>query len=252
MGAAIDINCDLGEGMGNDAQVLPFVTSANVACGVHAGDPVTMRKTIAAAAAAGVVVGAHPSYPDREHFGRRPLELPADEIFDVVLAQLGALAHLARVQGVRVAHVKPHGALYHAAGAHPAIADAVVQAIRASRDDLIVVGPPASALTNSARAHGLRFVGELFADRAYGDDGRLLPRSHPAAHVGLDPEAAATRAVEMITRGVVFTASGRALPETGGTICLHGDEPDVVARARALRAAFDRAGIATRPLAFSA
>ncbi len=245
----IDLNCDLGEGMGDDAAVLPFVTSANIACGAHAGDPVTMRKTVAAAVAAGVAIGAHPGFPDRENFGRVALGMAPDEVFDVVLAQLGALVYTARPFGVRLAHVKPHGALYHVAAADPAVADAIARAAQAVRPDLILVGPPGSALATSAATHGLGFAGEIFADRNYGDDGRLLPRTHPAALVDLDAQAAAQRAVTMLENGVVYTATGTPLPQVGQTICLHGDDPRVLGRARALRAALAAAGITVAPLA---
>jgi len=245
----IDINCDLGEGVGDDAAVLPFVTSANVACGAHAGDATTMRRTVVAALAHRVAVGAHPGFDDRAHFGRRPLELPPDEIFDLVLAQLGALAAVVSAQGARLAHVKPHGALYHLAGARPDIADAVVRAAQTLREDLIIVGPPGSALADSAAEYDLRFAGEIFADRHYGEDGRLLARSAPGALVTLDPAAAAARAAVMVHAGVVFTAAGTTLPQQGQTICLHGDDPQVGARAQALRAALATAGVTVAPLA---
>jgi UPF0271 protein len=245
----IDVNCDLGEGMGDDAAVLPYVTSANVACGAHAGDATTMRKTVAAALAHGVVVGAHPSFDDRAHFGRRVLDLPPEQVFDLVLAQVGALAAVAAAQGARLGHVKPHGALYHVAGARPEIADAVVRAVQSVREDLIVVGPPGSALASAAGEYDLRFAGEIFADRHYGEDGRLLPRSSPGALVTLDPQAAAARAAGMVHAGVVFTATGTTLPQVGQTICLHGDDPQVAARARALREGLAAAGVTVAPLA---
>jgi UPF0271 protein len=244
----IDLNCDLGEGMGDDAAVLPFVTSANIACGAHAGDPTTMRRTIAAAVAAGVSIGAHPGFYDRDNFGRRALDLPPDQVFDEVLAQIGALTFIARPFGVRLGHVKPHGALYHVAGARPEIADAFVRATLAARPDLIVVGPPDSALSHSAHVHGARFAGELFADRNYGDDGRLVPRSHPAAQVELDLAAAAARAVTLVRDGQVTTVSGRTIPQVGQTLCLHGDDPRVIDRARALRSALAAAAITVAPL----
>jgi 5-oxoprolinase (ATP-hydrolysing) subunit A len=245
----IDINCDLGEGIGDDAAVLPFVTSANVACGMHAGNATSMRRTVAAALAHHVTIGAHPGFDDRAHFGRRPLELPPEEIFDLVLAQLGALAAVVSAQGARLAHVKPHGALYHLAGARREIADAVVRAAQTLREDLIIVGPPGSALADSADEYDLRFAGEIFADRHYGEDGRLLPRSAAGALVTLDPQAAAARAAAMVHAGVVFTAAGTTLPQRGQTICLHGDDPAVGARAQALRAALGTAGVTVAPLA---
>jgi UPF0271 protein len=244
----IDLNCDLGEGMGDDAAVLPLVTSANIACGAHAGDPSTMRRTIAAAVAAGVAIGAHPGFYDRAHFGRRALDLPADQVFDEVLAQVGALAFTARPFGVRLGHVKPHGALYHVAGARPDIADAFVRATLAARADLIVVGPPDSALSHSAQIHGARFAGELFADRNYGDDGRLVPRGDPGALVDLDLPAAAARAVALVRDGRITTVSGKTIAQVGQTLCLHGDDPRVVDRARALRSALAAAAITVAPL----
>ncbi len=250
-GSSCDINCDLGEGVGDDAAVMPFVSTASIACGGHAGDAATMRATIAAARAAYVTIGAHPSYPDRQNFGRRALVMTPAEIEGEVIAQVSALMALARPMGVRLGHVKPHGALYHVAGSDPAVAAAFARAVRALGAHLVVVGPPGSQLAVSAARHRLRFVGEIFADRGYGDDGRLLPREQPGALITLDPEAAAARAVAMVKGGVVFTAAGATLPQVGRTLCLHGDDPAVVERARALRAAFDRAGIAVRALAVS-
>jgi UPF0271 protein len=246
----IDLNCDLGEGVGDDAAIMPFITSASIACGAHAGDPVTMRRTIAAAAAAGVAIGAHPGFFDRDNFGRRALDLPPEDVFDQVLAQIGALVFTARPFGVRLGHVKPHGALYHVASARPEIAAAVVRATLSARPDLIVVGPPDSALSRSAHAQGARFAAEIFADRNYDDDGRLVPRSHPQALVDLDPAAAAARAVALVRTGQVTTVSGHslALGHAGQTLCLHGDDPRVVDRARALRSALAAAAIVVAPL----
>jgi 5-oxoprolinase (ATP-hydrolysing) subunit A len=245
----IDLNCDLGEGCGEDEAVLPFVTSASIACGLHAGDAPTMRRTIAAAARAGVTIGAHPSFPDREGFGRRPLPLPPEELFDHVLYQIGALTALARAAGVRIGHVKPHGALYHEAHARPELARAVALATRAARGDLVLVGFPGGALAAAAGEAGLRFAAEGFVDRAYGEDGALLRRGQPGAILDGDDEALAVRAVDMIEAQAVFTTSGRRLPVRLDTLCLHGDDPRVVGRARALRAALARAGIRARSLA---
>jgi 5-oxoprolinase (ATP-hydrolysing) subunit A len=244
----VDLNCDLAEGAADDAVVLPFVTSANVACAVHAGSPTLMRETVAAAARAGVAVGAHPGFADRENFGRQALDLPPQEVFDLVAYQVGALAAFARQAGVRLQHVKPHGALYHVAGARPEIADAVVQATRAAREDLLLIGPPASALSASAAAHGLRFAVEIFADRQYGEDGRLLPRGQPGAVLELSDEAVAARAVAMVLEQKIWTARGTVLPQVAHTVCLHGDHPGAGARARAVRQALEAAGIAVAPL----
>jgi UPF0271 protein len=244
----VDLNCDLGEGAGDDAAVLPHVSSANVACGVHAGSPSLMRETVVAAVRAGVAVGAHPGFPDRENFGRRALELPAPEVYDLVLYQVGALALFARQAGVRLQHVKPHGALYHVAAARPEIAEAVARATRDAREDLILIGPPDSALAASAADHHLRFAVEIFADRQYGEDGRLMPRGEPGAVLALDDNAVADRAVAMVREGKIRTAQGTARNQVGHTVCLHGDHPGAGTRARAIRSAFAAAGIEVAPL----
>jgi 5-oxoprolinase (ATP-hydrolysing) subunit A len=244
----VDLNCDLAEGAAEDAEVLRYVTSANVACGLHAGSPTLMRETVAAAARAQVAVGAHPGYDDRAHFGRRPLPLSPEQVFDLVAYQVGALAAFAWQAGVRLQHVKAHGALYHVAAAQPEIAGAVVRAVRAARADLILVGPPDSALSASAQTEGLRFAVEVFADRQYGEDGRLLPRGQPGAVIELPDEEVAARAVAMVQEQKVWTAQGAGVPQVGHTICLHGDHPGAAARARAIRQALEAAGIAVAPL----
>jgi 5-oxoprolinase (ATP-hydrolysing) subunit A len=244
----IDMNCDLGEERGDDAAVMPFITSASVACGLHAGGPSAMRATVDAAAAAGVAVGAHPGYADREGFGRRETAADAQAVFELVLYQIAALDGFARRAGVRLQHVKPHGALYHAAGARPEVAEAIARATAAVRADLIVIGPPASALAAAAAAHRLRFAGELFADRHYGEDGRLLPRSHPQALVSDDDAAVAARAVAMARTGAIVTLAGATLPQVGASLCLHGDTAGAPARARAIRAALEQAGVRVAPL----
>jgi 5-oxoprolinase (ATP-hydrolysing) subunit A len=244
----IDLNCDVGEERGDDAAVMPFITSASVACGLHAGGPGAMRATVAAAAAAGVAVGAHPGYADREGFGRRETAVDAQAVFDLVLYQIAALDGFARQAGVRLQHVKPHGALYHAASTRPEVAEAIARATAAVRADLILIGPPASALAAAAAAHQLRFAGELFADRHYGEDGRLLPRSHPQALVAGDDALVAARAVAMVKTGAITTLGGASLAQPGASICLHGDTPGAPSRARAIRAALEQAGVRLAPL----
>jgi 5-oxoprolinase (ATP-hydrolysing) subunit A len=244
----IDLNCDLGEGAPDDAAVMPFITSANVACGVHAGNPTIMRQTLEAAAEAGVAVGAHPGFADRESFGRRPVELPAEQVHDLVLYQIGALMLFARQAGLRLQHVKPHGALYHVAAERPEIADAVARATRATREDLLLVGPPDSALSAAAAACQLRFAVEIFADRQYAASGRLVPRGQPGAVLDLDDAAVAARAVAMVREGVVPTVAGTTLPQIGHTVCLHGDHPGAASRALAIRSALESAGITVAPL----
>jgi UPF0271 protein len=247
-GPVIDLNCDLGEERGDDAAILPHVTSISIACGLHAGSPATMHRTVRAAAAAGVAVGAHPGFADRAGFGRQLPAPPLPDLFDLVLYQVGALALFCRHEGLRLQHVKPHGALYHLGARQPEAGLAIARAVRAADRSLIVIGPPASALADGARACGLRFAGEIFADRQYGDDGQLLPRSDPRAVVAAgDPEVGA-RAATMVLSGRAPTASGATILQPGHTVCLHGDEPEAPARARAVRAALQAAGIRVAPL----
>jgi 5-oxoprolinase (ATP-hydrolysing) subunit A len=244
----VDLNCDLGEGMGDDAAVLPFISSASVACGLHAGGPRVMRQTVEEARRFKVAVGAHPSYADRAGFGRREMNLPPQEVHDLVLYQIGALEAFARTMSTRIQHVKPHGALYHAAAHSAETAEAIAAATRAARGDLIVVGVPGSCAEEAARRYGLRFAAEVFADRNYGEDGQLLPRSHPQALVAGDDQSVAARAVAMIREQSVFTLAGMAIAQPAHTICLHGDDPRAVRRVRAVRAALEAAGIAVAPL----
>jgi len=250
---SIDLNCDLGESygpwrMGHDEEVMEFITSANVACGFHAGDPLTMRATVELARRAGVAVGAHPGLPDRLGFGRRAMAVSAAETYAMTLYQIGALAAVARSVGVELAHVKPHGALYAMAAADPMLAEAVAAATRAAGAELVLVGPPFSALERAAEAAGVPFAAEVFADRTYLADGSLTPRQRPDAFVH-DPEEAAARLVEIVTAGTVRAVSGEVVRLRADTVCLHGDNPAAVAFARAVRAALLQAGLEVRPLA---
>jgi UPF0271 protein len=245
---SVDLNCDLGEGQGDDDAILPHITSANVACGLHAGGPSVMRHTVDEAARLGVAVGAHPGFADRARFGRVELDLPPAEIYDLVAYQIGALAVFARRAGVPLVHVKPHGALYHLAARRADIADAVVTATRESAGAVIFVGAPASEMEAAARRQGLPFAAEGFADRVYAEDGRLLPRSDPRALVADDDAAVAARAVAMVRTQRVPTAAGASLALPTQTLCLHGDHPGAAARARALRAALEAAGITVAAL----
>ena len=245
----IDLNCDLGEGQGDDAAILPFLTSASVACGLHAGGPSVMRRTVEEAARLGVAVGAHPGFDDRAHFGRRELALPPEEIYDLVAYQIGALAAFTGRAGVGLAHVKAHGALYHLAAKSREVAEAIARAAAQTAGRVVFVGAPGSFMEGAARSSGLPFAAEGFADRSYGDDGRLLPRSDPRALVDGDDATVAARAVEMVKSQRAPTAEGAWLPMPMHTLCLHGDDPRAAGRARALRAAFDQAGITVAPLA---
>ena len=250
---AMDLNCDLGEGYGawshgDDAALLQVVTSANVACGFHGGDPRTLERTVAAAAGRGVAVGAQVSYPDLVGFGRRAMDVaPADLTADV-LYQLGALEAFARVAGTRVRYLKPHGALYHRVAADPAQAAAVVEAVRRYDASLPVLGAPRSALAAAAARAGVPFVAEGFADRAYDAGGRLLPRGEPGA-VLADPAAAARQAVRLAVEGRVTAVDGSEVDVDVRSVCLHGDTPGAAEMARAVRAALEAAGVPLAPFA---
>jgi 5-oxoprolinase (ATP-hydrolysing) subunit A len=244
----VDLNCDLAEGQGDDGAILPFVTSANVACGLHAGGPTEMWRTVDQAVRLGVAVGAHPGFADRARFGRVELELAAGEIYDLIAYQIGALQAFVRRAGGALAHVKPHGALYHQAARRGDIAEAIARATRETAGQVILVGAPASEMQAAARGCGLSFAAEGFADRTYGEDGRLLPRSDPRALVEGDDAAVAARAVEMVRTQRAPTAGGGWLDLPLHTLCLHGDDPRAAGRARVLRAALEAAGITVAPL----
>jgi UPF0271 protein len=244
----IDLNCDLGEGQGDDAAILPFITSASVACGMHAGGPSVMRRTVDEAARLGVAVGAHPGFDDRARFGRVELALAPEELYDLVAYQIGALAVFARRAGVTLAHVKAHGALYHLAARSAEAAQAVAAAARETAGFVVFVGVPGSPMEEAAGEHGLPFAAEGFADRRYGDDGRLIARGDPRALVEGDDTAVAARAVAMVREQRVLTASGTTLPMPIHTLCLHGDDPRAAGRARAVRSALEQAGITVAAL----
>ena len=249
--AAIDLNSDLGESfgvwvLGDDAALLEIVTSANVACGFHAGDPSTLRRTCALAAGHGVRIGAQVSYPDLAGFGRRAMASDADELRDLVLYQFGALDAFAQVTGTEVAYVKPHGALYHAAATDTAVAGAIVEAVIEYDPSMAVVGLPDSALLALAGERGLDTVPEAFADRAYNDDGSLVHRSRPGA-VLTDPTAIAARAVRMVVENTVETVSGGIIGIRPRTMCVHGDTPGAVAVARAVHDALTAVGVGIHP-----
>ncbi|HUA07685.1 MAG TPA: 5-oxoprolinase subunit PxpA [Candidatus Acidoferrales bacterium] len=231
----IDLNADLGEGCGDDEALLAVVTSANVACGVHAGDQQIMEATVRAALARGVAIGAHPSYPDRENFGRVPMDRSPEEVSADVIAQTRTLAAIARSQGARLRHVKAHGALYNVAARDRSIADAISRAVLAVDPQLAIVGLAGGEQLASAREHGLRAVAEVFADRAYQPDGTLVPRDRPGAMIG-DVETA-------VAQALAFASSGK-----GETICLHGDGPHALTFARSIRRALEAAGVTIAPV----
>ena len=239
----LDLNADVGEGDPEaDEALLQLVTSANVACGLHAGDATTMRATVALAVKQGVAIGAHPGYDDRENFGRRPMRLSAAEIKDLILYQLGAFEAIARAAGAIVNHVKPHGALYNQAETDGALALAIVAAVRAFDPNLRLVGRARSAMADAAAAVGHPFTPEAFADRRYRADGSLLPRSQPDA-VLTDPEEVARQVRSLVTHGEVLASDGSHLPIAFETLCLHGDTPGSAVLAARIREELNELGV---------
>lgn len=235
----INLNADLGESfgawsMGADEEMLKIVGSANVACGFHAGDPLVMRTTVRLALDNDVSIGAHPSYPDLQGFGRRPMRMAPKELEAAILYQIAALDGMARAEGGRITHVKPHGALNNAACVDRALADTVVRATAAYRRDLILLAPALSELAAAGETAGLPVVAEVFADRAYLDDGQLVPRSQAGAMVH-GAEAALAHVLGMLEAGAIVSITGKRLPTAIGSICVHGDGADAVATASHLR-----------------
>lgn len=238
----IDLNADLGEGSPHDAELLGLVSSANIACGLHAGDAQTMLQTVRHALAAGVAIGAHPSFPDRANFGRTAMQLPPDTIYALMLYQIGALQAIVRAEGGRLRHVKPHGMLYNQAATDPLLADAIAAAVKAVDPQLWLVGLAGSELLRAAGRHGLTARQEVFADRAYQADGTLVPRSQPGALLE-STDAALAQSLRMIIRQQVIALGGETVAVTADTLCLHGDGPHALAFARGLRQALQQASI---------
>jgi UPF0271 protein len=245
---AIDLNCDMGEGAGEDEGIVPLVSSINVACGFHAGDPATIRATIRLAARHGVAVGAHPSYPDREGFGRAPMARSPEEVRDDVLYQVAAVRAFCAAEGVPLVHVKPHGALYNTAAQDPALAAAICEAVRQVDRGLVVVCLAGSPMAGVVRSLGMRCAEEAFADRGYTPEGTLVPRGMPGALVE-DPGAVAERVAAMARDRRVSSVAGTPVTVAADTICLHGDTPGAATMAAAIRARLTREGIEVRGLA---
>lgn len=252
-GPVVDLNSDVAESfgawrLGDDEALIAMVTSANIACGFHGGDPLTIRRACAQAVSRGVAIGAQVSYRDLAGFGRREMVVPPAELTAEVLYQIAAVDGIARAEGGRVGYVKPHGALYNRAAWDPEQAAAIAAAVSSFSQGLPVLTLPGSALETAASDLRLPAVAEAFADRGYRDDGSLVPRGQPGA-VLTDPEVVAARAVGMIVDGVVPTVSGAALEINPRSICVHGDTPGAVTLARAVRAALERAGVTLAPFA---
>lgn len=247
----IDLNGDLGESYGRwrlmeDEALLASLSSVNLACGFHAGDPSSLRQAVRAAVDHRLAIGAHPSYPDLRGFGRTPMALPPETVRDDVLYQLGALHAICRAEGATLRHVKPHGALYHAVAGDPATAAAVAEAITAFDPGLPLMMVANAATLPLLEDHGIVVLREAFLDRGYGPDGRLLPRGRPGATID-DLFEVAERAISLSTEGWVNDASGQRLQLDPHTLCLHGDGPNVLRLARAVRDALESAGVRVRP-----
>jgi UPF0271 protein len=252
MNRCVNLNADLGESfgawtMGRDDEMLALVDSANVACGFHAGDPAVMRRTVALAKRHGVSVGAHPSFPDLQGFGRRRMDIAEPELEALLIYQIGALAAIARAEGSAVTHVKPHGALNNLACVDPNLARCVARAVRAVDPALILLAPVRSQLAAAGQEAGLPVVEEVFADRAYADDGTLVPRSQPGA-VLHGADACVAHVLRMVETGALHSINGVELPVRVQSICVHGDDPQAVATAKAVGDALRAAGWRRAPL----
>jgi UPF0271 protein len=234
MNLVIDLNSDLGEGAGHDNEILDLVSSANIACGFHAGDAASIFATIQAALERGVALGAHPSFADRENFGRTEMTLPPADVYSLVAYQIGAFYALARAAGGRMNHVKAHGALYNMAARDRALADVIANAVLALDPKLILFAPAGSQLDFAATELGLTTASEVFADRNYVADGSLVPRSDPKAFIH-DPLEAADRIISMVDQGKVLAVDGTEVAISASTICVHGDNPQAVEFVRKVR-----------------
>ncbi len=248
----IDLNCDLGESygryqLGSDEAILPYISSANIACGYHAGDPMVMAATVRLACKHRVALGAHPGYPDLQGFGRRDMSLTPAEIEAFVLYQVAALAGFARAAGAELTHVKPHGQLYNHAAKDPASARAIAQAIASFSKSLILVGLAGSQLIRMGEEAGLQVAGEGFADRAYNPDGTLRPRNQPGA-VFKTPEEALAQALRLVREGIQVTTGSQTTTIPVDTICLHGDTPGADQNARLIHTGLSEAGVFIGPL----
>jgi len=248
----VDLNADVGESfgawsLGQDPALMSSITSASVACGFHAGDPGVMRATVALALEHGVAVGAHPGFPDLAGFGRRELQVSPRDVEDFVVYQIGALAGIAAAQGVRLQHVKPHGALFNMAVRDAALADAIARAVTMIDKSMILFGLPGSELVAAGRRAGLRTACEVFADRAYRSDGTLVPRQEEGAVIH-DAAAVEQRVIEMVRDQAVRALDGTRVPLTVDTICVHGDTPGAAELAARIRASLEKAGVEVKAL----
>src|SRR5688572_22947015 len=239
---AVDLNCDMGEGTGNDIDIMPFISSANIACGYHAGDEETMNRTIELAMQFGVSIGAHPSFPDMENFGRKEMYLDKHVLYDIIVLQIQVLDTIAESVGISLHHVKPHGALYNMGAKDPAIAAIIARAVKDIDPNLVFYGLSGSHLIDEAKNLGLRTASEIFADRTYQDDGSLTPRSQAGALIETE-EHALQQVLQMIKTGTVQAISGKTIAIVAETICIHGDGKHAAVFAKKINEALKREGI---------
>lgn len=248
----IDLNSDIGESFGAykigwDEEVVKYITSANIACGVHAGDPMVMRRTVRLAREHGVAIGAHPGFPDLQGFGRRNLAMSPSEVKNYVIWQVGALWAFANSEGVSLQHVKPHGALYNMAAREPTLADAIAEAVAGIDRELILVGLAGSELVRAGERAGLKVANEVFADRGYNPDGSLVQRGHPGSIIN-DTGMVAVRVARMVKEGKVTASDGTEIPIRADTVCFHGDTPGAVELLKAVRGGLEQLGVKLAPI----
>ena len=248
----IDLNSDLGESfgawtMGMDEEVMNHISSSNIACGWHAGDPEVMLRTVRAAKARDVAVGAHPGYPDLLGFGRRNIACTPDEMCSYTLYQAGALAGICASEGVELQHIKPHGAMYNQAAKDPKLAAAIARAVKNLGSEIILVGLAGSAFEAAAAEQNVPFAAEAFADRGYMPDGSLVPRDKPGAFIH-DPDEAAARMLKLVREGTIETPDGQTLKLKAHTICMHGDDPEAVKMAKIVKATLEKNGVSVKNL----
>lgn len=242
MSICIDLNCDMGEGYYTDELIMPFISSANIACGYHAGDIQTIKQTIELALQFEVAVGAHPSYPDKEGFGRRDMEMDSNELFDILVKQIELIKSIAISSGTSLSHVKPHGALYNRAAKDPAIASIITEAIKSVDPALPLFGMPNSELERIALHEGIRFCKEVFCDRTYTNEGRLLPRTHEHALID-SSDMAVLQALQAIKEKTITSNTGNLINVEADTLCIHGDGPYAVEFAKNIRVALEKENI---------
>ncbi|RDC63971.1 5-oxoprolinase subunit PxpA [Adhaeribacter pallidiroseus] len=246
----VDLNCDLGESfgayqLGNDEAILPYISSVNIACGFHAGDPTVMKKTVHLALQHGIAIGAHPGLPDLVGFGRRALAISPEEAYDMVVYQVGALAGFVKAAGATLHHVKPHGALYNMAAVNPWLAQAIAEAVYHTHPEVILYGLANSAFIKAGKEVGLLVASEVFADRTYQPDGTLIPRRHPQALI-TDEKEAISQVLQMVKTNSVKTLTGNFIPIQADTVCIHGDGPHAVAFAQKIKKALLQENIGIR------